>query len=364
MIKTLKKYFIPNEENEYKPHFLRQTSVAFLSFLSLLVFFFGILHVVVIENTSLLSAVIPKALVELANNNRIQNNVSHLSTNAVLEAAAQLKANDMAAKSYFAHVSPEGLTPWHWFKQAGYDFQYAGENLAVNFSDSYDVDRAWMNSPTHKANILNGKFTEIGIATAKGYYNGQETIFVVQMFGKPLRSNFATIANTVVGTQTVSAQAPTVQATTSSSTPRATTQAPVVTNSAPTSTPVTGPVLSAEAERDLDEDSSPVVANVSDTYIELENIENTFDERNLAVATVSEQDVSKVEELLASPKSTVSMIYSIIAVIVFMAILLATLIEIKRQHPKHIALGVLVLALISVLGYIFREVLFTSVTVI
>lgn len=108
-----------------------------------------------------------------------------LKTNPVLVAAAQAKANDMAAKGYFAHVSPEGLDPWHWFKEAGYSFDYAGENLAIDFSDSADVERAWMNSMAHRENILNSRFSEIGIATAEGLYQGHATIFVVQEFGAP-----------------------------------------------------------------------------------------------------------------------------------------------------------------------------------
>ena len=73
-------------------------------------------------------------------------------------------------------------------EKADYDFVYAGENLAINFEDSSEVSSAWMNSPKHKENILNGNFTEIGIATEKGFYNGKETIFVVQMFGSPKKA--------------------------------------------------------------------------------------------------------------------------------------------------------------------------------
>jgi hypothetical protein len=91
----------------------------------------------------------------------------------------------MASKGYFEHTSPQGLTPWYWFENVGYNFSYAGENLAVNFSDSRDVTNAWMNSPEHRANILSGDFTQIGIATAQGVYNGQQVVFVVEEFGTP-----------------------------------------------------------------------------------------------------------------------------------------------------------------------------------
>ena len=96
------------------------------------------------------------------------------------------KANDMVANNYFAHTSPSGLTPWYWFEQVGYGFTYAGENLAVNFSDSQDVTNAWMNSAEHRANILNANFTQIGIATATGTYNGAPATYVVEDFGTPV----------------------------------------------------------------------------------------------------------------------------------------------------------------------------------
>ena len=132
-----------------------------------------------------LSAIYAAMLVNLTNQNRVAANVSELAVSSLLEKAAQMKADDMAAKSYFAHNTPDGKTPWYWFEQAGYEYVYAGENLAVNFENSEDVERAWMNSRGHFLNIMNPKFEEIGIATSTGIYKGRTAIFVVQMFGKP-----------------------------------------------------------------------------------------------------------------------------------------------------------------------------------
>jgi len=131
------------------------------------------------------AAVISAVLVDLANDDRTELALPELKVNPVLVAAAQAKADDMAAKSYFSHTSPEGYNSWHWFKEAGYDYHYAGENLAVNFSDSSDVQEAWMASPTHRENIVNLRYSEIGIATAVGMYKGKEAVFAVQMFGRP-----------------------------------------------------------------------------------------------------------------------------------------------------------------------------------
>jgi hypothetical protein len=74
---------------------------------------------------------------------------------------------------------------------AGYQYEYAGENLAKNFLFSDGVVTAWMNSPTHRDNILKREYTEVGYAIVNGTLNGEQTTLVVQMFGKPASSNIA-----------------------------------------------------------------------------------------------------------------------------------------------------------------------------
>jgi uncharacterized protein YkwD len=134
-----------------------------------------------------LSAIYAGVLVNLTNQNRAAANVAELAVNPLLEKAAQMKADDMAAKGYFAHNTPDGKTPWYWIDQAGYKYVYAGENLAVNFENSQDVETAWMNSRGHFLNIMNPKYTERGIATSTVLYKGRTAIFVVQMFGTPAK---------------------------------------------------------------------------------------------------------------------------------------------------------------------------------
>ncbi|MBI2030117.1 hypothetical protein HYT05_00680 [Candidatus Kaiserbacteria bacterium] len=131
------------------------------------------------------ASVVSSVIADLTNGDRASHQLQTLKVNPVLVAAAQAKADDMAAKGYFAHTAPDGTDPWHWFEKVGYEYAYAGENLAIDFSDSLDVERAWMNSPTHRENILNEHFTEIGIAVAVGMYQGRMTTFVVQAFGTP-----------------------------------------------------------------------------------------------------------------------------------------------------------------------------------
>jgi hypothetical protein len=182
----LKNAFIPHEGNGHKPHILRPRTVAFAC-LILVVAEVGFLFTAsyIVPKTKFFGIIDANALVDETNAARTQNGVAELNVSPLLTQAAQEKANDMVANNYFAHTSPSGLTPWYWFEQVGYAFSFAGENLAVNFTDSEDVTDAWMNSPEHRANILDNDYTQIGIATAEGTYNGQPAIYVVEEFGTP-----------------------------------------------------------------------------------------------------------------------------------------------------------------------------------
>jgi len=138
-----------------------------------------------------LASVLPGVVALLTNEARTGEDLLPLSESETLRKGAQMKADDMAEKEYFSHTGPDGEQPWKWFKEAGYQYQYAGENLAVNFDESEEVVDAWLNSPTHRANILKAQFTEIGVGIATGTYKGREAVFVVQFFGKPAPAGFA-----------------------------------------------------------------------------------------------------------------------------------------------------------------------------
>ena len=131
-------------------------------------------------------------LLKTMNSSRTAEGAKPLSLNDQLNSSAQLKANDMAAKNYWSHIDPSGTQPWRWFKQVGYDYSSAGENLAYGFSDSDDINAAWMNSATHKANIL-GDYDDVGfgIANSSNYQGGASTI-VVAHYGKLRSANTAT----------------------------------------------------------------------------------------------------------------------------------------------------------------------------
>lgn len=124
-------------------------------------------------------------LLKDTNKIRAESGLSPLKYNNILASAAQKKAQHMFKNNYWAHVAPDGTEPWDFILGENYDYLYAGENLAKNFSTSDDVVDAWYNSPSHKENLLNKNYTEIGFAIQNGTLNGYETTLVVQMFGKP-----------------------------------------------------------------------------------------------------------------------------------------------------------------------------------
>ncbi len=129
------------------------------------------------------------ALVNLTNQKRAESNLPALKFDGQLSQAAAAKANYMFEKNFWAHTSPDGKTPWDFINGSGYVYVVAGENLAKNFSDSEGVVVAWMNSPSHRENMLRADYQDVGFAVVNGVLNGEETTLVVQMFGKKLGSD-------------------------------------------------------------------------------------------------------------------------------------------------------------------------------
>lgn len=124
-------------------------------------------------------------VVKLLNQARIANGLTALKENSILDQAARAKADDMVANDYFAHTSPSGIDPWYWFKKLGYGYKFAGENLAVNYTSAEEQHKAWMNSQTHRANILNANYHEVGVAVVKGNIDGENSLLTVELFGTP-----------------------------------------------------------------------------------------------------------------------------------------------------------------------------------
>lgn len=331
MIQTVRKYLIPTEENNYKPHLVRKTSLAVISVLALGIFVIGAFQNFFVTNSSFLSAVLPSVLVELANTDRATDKLPLLVMNDQLTAAAQAKADDMAARGYFSHNTPDGKTPWYWFSKVGYKFSSAGENLAMNFTDSVEVNTAWMNSPKHRENIMNGKFTEIGIATAQGYYQGQPTIFVVQEFGKPYTGSApkaVVVQKTKVGTFALK---------TATGTPA---------TSTPSTTPTT--VLGVEV-------TTPSVVVETPTFIAVDNtqVEAATTDSLSSSTNTKQQSVNPFFKMLTHPRKAVSVAFEILLAVIIIALACTIGIEWKHQHPRTVFAVTAVLIFVVILFYYY-----------
>jgi Cysteine-rich secretory protein family len=178
-------FFLPAEENGYRAKiFSGNFLVFFVAAIAIMKLGYAF-FLYYFPNNPFYADITKTALVNLANAERAKNNLPELTENQTLDQAAYLKALDMAQNGYFNHFSPAGISPWHWFDSAGYDYKYAGENLAIGFVDSGEVENAWIASPTHKANIVNNKYKDIGIAVLKANFQGNPATIVVQLFGRP-----------------------------------------------------------------------------------------------------------------------------------------------------------------------------------
>jgi hypothetical protein len=181
----MKSIFFPHKGNSYRPKFLNGEFLFYYAAALLLLKLLVLPFLFSLSETVFFADLTKTSLVDMTNVSREQSGFQSLKENPVLNQAAYLKAQDMIEKDYFAHYSPEGVSPWHWLEEAGYDYRLAGENLAIGFLESEQVHTAWMDSLSHKENILNAGYQEVGIAVAKGDFQGKETTLVVQFFATP-----------------------------------------------------------------------------------------------------------------------------------------------------------------------------------
>lgn len=185
-------YLVPRRTNNYRPQILHSESLLVLVVIT--VGFFSLIQTVKffpsLQNSILGFAtnISVEEVVISTNQQREQLGLKPLTLNSQLSAAALAKAQDMFDNQYWAHTSPEGKQPWDFIKAANYRYKMAGENLARDFYQTSDMVQAWMNSPTHKDNIVNSQYEQIGVAVVNGKLEGFETTLVVQMFGAPTTS--------------------------------------------------------------------------------------------------------------------------------------------------------------------------------
>jgi len=186
---------VPHKGNGFRPHLIRVqglVAVLLIAVLAQAVYSFSTTgNFQVLGRTSDIQTF---DLLTDTNKEREAKNLGDLQLNDQLSQAAFLKAQDMFKNDYWAHTSPAGVEPWKWFGDAGYNYSVAGENLAKNYPNADATVDAWMNSPSHRENILNGKYVDVGFAIVDGTLQGRATTLVVAFYGAPV--TFAAVQGT------------------------------------------------------------------------------------------------------------------------------------------------------------------------
>lgn len=178
---------VPHKGNSFRPHLIRVhglVAVLLIAILAQAVYSFSTAGNFQVLGRS--SNVQTLELLADTNKARATESLGELQLNDQLSQAAFLKAQDMFANNYWAHTSPSGVQPWKWFGDAGYNYSVAGENLAKNYPTASATVAAWMNSPSHRENIMNGKYIDVGFAIVDGTLEGRATTLVVAFYGAPV----------------------------------------------------------------------------------------------------------------------------------------------------------------------------------
>lgn len=225
MTNYIRHLFTPHHTNNYKAKILHLSSLAVL--------------LVLLLGSQLIALYLPhkysdilgfasnipiSRVIELTNAERAKLQLPALTVDDRLSDAARRKAADMFTHDYWAHSSPSGVTPWSFILASGYQYLHAGENLARDFNSADTAVAAWMNSPTHRDNLLSSRYRNIGIAVVDGKLGGVETTLIVQMFGTPQVAGKSVTSAKAVARPVLAAQTPPT--------------------SSPTPTPIPNPVVS------------------------------------------------------------------------------------------------------------------------
>lgn len=202
----IKKLFIHSKENDYYPYALRMPAlVVYIVFL--FVFNFVAIKLFIVNPSQVIAQTtidIPK-LYSLSNQDRKDNGLQELNVNHALEMAAEEHGEDMFIEQYWGHSSPSGKTSWYYIGNVGYNYQFAGENLAKNFYNAESINSSWMNSQDHRDNILSSSFKDMGIAVVTGVLDGSQQTIIVEMFGALSSQNIISINNNTTSSLSSSA---------------------------------------------------------------------------------------------------------------------------------------------------------------
>ena len=175
---------VPHKANQFMPHFVRSYSIG----LVLLIVLVAALVPKWPAGESVLGVKEQISISDLANDvnrERERAGAATLVLNKQLSRAAFLKAKDMFAHQYWSHDAPNGTKPWKWFSDVGYNYAYAGENLAKNFSSATATTAGWMGSQKHRENMLDPQYTDVGLVVMDGVLEGKNTTLIVALFGRP-----------------------------------------------------------------------------------------------------------------------------------------------------------------------------------
>jgi len=360
-------YFIPNKRNNYAPHGLQKAALLGMCVLVVLSFTVANLHSLIwIGSQWMVSTILPAVIVDLTNEERAGDALGTLRRSAVLDEAARMKAEHMAKNQYFAHYSPDGVSPWFWFGRANYNYVHAGENLAIHFTDSGEVVQAWMDSPTHRANILNGNYSEIGVGTAEGTYEGFATVFVVQLFGTPAATqqpeSLAQAAPTpavLSGSDEDNSEAVLAESVSISEEVETYEAEPVL---VAYEEAVPEPAQAQETEANQAEaqaSSETVIESVEETPYGVALYSDFISTSTGGIpATLDPQSPAEADqaplllEIATQPHTVLQILYTIIGLFVIVMLILSIVIEVKRQHPVQIAYGLALLAGMAGLYYL------------
>jgi hypothetical protein len=376
--------FIPGHHNNFRPKALQKKHLIGYGAVLVVVKVVVLVIMFILPSSGFFSELASKTIFDDVNIERQKAGLPILKFDERLYNAAAEKANDMVVNNYFEHISPTGVTPWYWIKKNNYIYSYAGENLAMDFFDSEELVTGWMNSRTHRENILGKNYKDAAVFLKKGTIEGSDTVVVVLMLGKQKVAAVAT-------TQSLPAQPLAVQPTPTPLAPKEITVLPtripeekvlgvieptptpeqVLPQATPTPLAEVTPTFVAPIEPQTEVTLSPEPTSVNNPAAGLEKLKNVFEEKVLPVIgsiqnRVDETTVNKIAEnkfFDPAHQKTLSdklesaifyigtkipgftkAIYIYFAIFLVAAVLLNIFIHLKIQHFGTIAGAVVLIA--------------------
>ena len=355
-------YFVPSDCNSYRPKFLRPKSliIILIAMVAMKIFVTGYLFFIY-PNEARMEGQMTAEILRLTNEDRVKNGLAPLNLNSALNIAAMAKAEDMGAKNYFAHYGPDGKKPWEWIDRSQYSYVLAGENLGMNFSSANSVHTALMDSPTHRHNILNDKYSDIGLAIISCTIDGEKTNVLVEMFGKQSAKNLAieTEPTTVASTETTSkTTVPTNDISTTHvlGTTKTTTEPPKTNSEVKPVAPITKEIAQAtnftskteiksvelvpkKSTEETITDDAIVVANTNEEKINEESINQEVK----FIAPVQNKRIGFATSIVKASK----IIYLVTLLLMVVTLLVNIFVRFKVQHKPIIIQTLIVILLIA-----------------